>query len=153
MARIIALLFFSSLFYACHSGTVYKDQIKDFDNNRWQKERSLEFRFDIKESGTYRIDFLMRHTYGFQFAEIPVVARIELPDGAISRTVAVLQLYDEDKKQKGDCLGDYCDFEQPLFNQIDLPSGTYLLSVSHEFNHEYLPNVLSAGIAVKTLEQ
>lgn len=152
MARIIALLVFCLVLNGCNTDTAYKDLIKDFDNNRWQKDRVLEFRFNIEEAGPHRIDFLMRHAYGFQFAQVPVSARMELPDGMISRSVAILEFYDKDKKQKGDCLGDYCDFEQPLFNHIDLPAGTYVLSINHEFNHDYLPNVISAGIAVKVLK-
>ncbi len=152
MARIVTLLIFTFMVYGCQSDTAYKERENDFENNRWPKDRVLEFRFDIEEAGPHRIDFLMRHAHGFQFAQVPVTARMELPDGMISRSAAVLEFYDQDKKPKGDCLGDYCDFEQPLFHHIDLPAGTYILTVSHEFNHEYLPNVVSAGISVTILK-
>lgn len=152
MGRIITILLLTLFAYGCNSDTAYKERENDFENNRWQKDHVLEFKFNIEEAGPHRIDFLMRHAYGFQFAEVPVTARMELPDGMISRSAAVLEFYDRDKKLKSDCLGDYCDFEQTLFHHIDLPAGTYILTVSHDFNHEYLPNVVSAGIAVKVLK-
>lgn len=131
-------------FVACTGGAFHETMT--FEGNRWQREVPVTFEIEIAESGRYDIFAELSHVYG------------GIPVGSIPMELSVSGLRLEkigfdleiikDGKQTGDCAGDYCDVSFKI-TTMDLESGQYKVSVLQKFDHEFLPNIIRAGLSVK----
>ena len=147
----ISLLFAATLFLSCDGSKIYRN-IDDFEDNRWAKTDVRTFEFDIPAEGDYNLTVLFSHVYDTPLSNIPLVIKIETPDGKSEIINIIMHIRDEDGKQLADCGGDYCDFEQAIFRNRKLAEGPYKISVSNTFDYEYMPNVIGIGISVNKSE-
>jgi gliding motility-associated lipoprotein GldH len=149
MKQLILVCSFFLLF-SCNDKTVYDKVDKDFPENRWQKSDVKTYTFEITKTGVnYTVEVLFSHIYGYQFSSAPLIAEITYPDGKLVSNGIILQIIGEDGEDLGDCAGDYCDLTQPIINNEPLAVGKYSVKLSHNFQAEFLPNVLGVGIQVK----
>jgi|SRR5690606_9004093 gliding motility-associated lipoprotein GldH len=126
--------------------SVYRESY-DFPDNQWKRADSKLFEIPIHESGLYDISVEFRHVYGTPMAEIPLV--VSFVGDKVKKTVSYpLMLIDADGKMLSECIGDVCDIEAVILKNQQLESGSYKLTLSHTFDHEYLPNTPSVGIKV-----
>ena len=134
---------------SCEQNQVYTKFEKNFKENRWQKTDVRTYEFEIVQGATqYNMYLHFAHIYGYQFPTVPLTITILNPDKTITTKKIDLQIIDENGKDKGDCAGDICDLYDTVFENESLPVGKYKVSVSHQFQGEYLPNILGFGIEV-----
>lgn len=92
----------------------------------------------------------MSYVHGFQFAEIPLELYITTPTHQIDYYPFTVNLFDDNKNELGDCIGDYCDIEYTIKSDYSFSQdGVYTIQVLNTFQHTYLPNVFSAEIIVE----
>ncbi len=147
------LLFFAfATIISCNEKAVYSDTDKSFEENRWQKSDIKVYEFELKQGATpYEMDVFMSYVYGAQFARIPLVAEVTYPDGQMSSVTFDFKTKTDSGEEAGDCSGDFCDLSQKIELPKPLVPGKYKVRLMHNFNNEYLPNVLALGIRVNQL--
>lgn len=152
MKRLALLL--TALFLAsCQNESVYSRTDKNFADNRWQKSDIKLYEFNLDQPATpYEIQVFVSHVYGYQFATVPLIAEITYPDEQISSVAFDLRLKDSSGAELGDCAGDYCDLTQKIRVPRPLVAGKYKVRLMHQFNAEYLPNILALGLRVEKLQ-
>ncbi len=133
--------------YGC-SDSVFSDSM-DFADNRWPQTQAPTFDFAVDNAGSYEIFVEISHVYGgIPLASVPMTLELQ---GPASETFDFDLGIIKDGKHIGDCTGDYCDLKVKVAT-LELPSGKYSASISQSFDHEYLPNVLRAGITVSSAQ-
>ena len=148
ISRVVAVLMLVVL-SSCEKNTVYEKFEKNFKENRWQKTDARTYEFEIVQGATqYNMELHFAHIYGYQFPSIPLKVTIEYPDKTVTTKNVNLEITYEDGKDKGDCAGDICDLHAAIFEGESLPVGKYKVTLSHNFEGEYLPNILGLGIEV-----
>lgn len=148
--RVVAVLMLVAL-SSCDQNRVYNKFDKNFKENRWQKTDVRTYEFEIVQGATpYNMDLHFAHIFGYQFPSVPLVVTIENPDKSITTKNIQLNILDENGKDKGDCAGDICDLYVTVFEGESLPVGKYKVAISHQFQGEFLPNILGLGIEVTT---
>lgn len=146
--RVVAVLILI-IFSSCEQSKVYNKFEKNFKENRWQKTDVRTYEFEIVQGATqYNMDLHFSHIFGYQFPSVPLTVTIENPDKTITTKNINLQILDEEGKDKGDCAGDICDLYTTVFEGESLPVGKYKVAISHQFQGEFLPNILGLGIEV-----
>lgn len=148
ISKVIALLFLIVL-ASCNGNKVYDQFETDFDDNRWPKTDIRTYDFEITQGATnYNMALHFSHVYGYQFPSVPLTVTIENPDKTITTKNINLEITDENGKDRGDCAGDICDLYTNVFENQPLPVGKYKVTISHQFQGEFLPNILGLGIEV-----
>lgn len=138
------------LLISCNSTTVYSKFDKDFDENRWQKSDSKKYEFAIDdETPLYNILFKFSHIYDYQSSKVPIIVSIQKPNGENEKLVVDISIKDKSGKELGDCAGDICDLSQIIQNKIKLQKGNYIVTITNNYNGNYLPNVLAIGFEVE----
>ena len=141
-ALIAALLLLS-----CNGNKIYRE-IDEFDSNRWAKTDVRSFSFEVPTAGKYDFAVIFSHVYDTPLANIPIIITMENPDGKSETQHIIMHIRNEDGKQLGDCSGDYCDFEQEIFKDRTLAGGSYKVTLSNDFDYDYMPNVIGVGIEI-----
>lgn len=146
--RVVAVLMLVAL-SSCDQNQVYRKFEKNFKEKRWQKTDVRTYEFEIVQGATqYNMDVHFAHIFGYQFPSVPLTVTIENPDKTITTQNINLEITDENGKDNGDCAGDICDLYATVFEDQSLPVGKYKVTISHNFQGEYLPNILGFGIEV-----
>ncbi|RZK11438.1 MAG: hypothetical protein EOO46_06755 [Flavobacterium sp.] len=146
--RVMAVLMLVVL-SSCEQNQVYRKFEKNFKENRWQKTDVRTYEFEIVQGATqYNMDVHFAHVFGYQFPSVPLTVTIENPDKTTTIKKINLEVLDKEGKDNGDCAGDICDLYATVFEDASLPVGKYKVSVSQDFEGEYLPNILGFGIEV-----
>ena len=70
------------------------------------------------------------------------------PDNSKEIKEISILVIDKERKETGDCGGDYCDIYQSIFENVALKKGKYKITIQQNFNGSYLPNVNGIGIEV-----
>ncbi|PKP16396.1 MAG: hypothetical protein CVU07_07065 [Bacteroidetes bacterium HGW-Bacteroidetes-23] len=153
--KLVKPLFFIAFFLllSCDKSSVYQKIDNDFKDNRWFKTTIKTHTIDIQKESTYTLFFDFRHVHDFQFPEIPIQFRIENPDGTVSVEKINLSIKDENGKDRGECMGDVCDLRQVVFSDKMLTKGKHSISISNQFDGEYLPNVIGIGLRLEEIEK
>lgn len=146
------MLVFCTLLAGCNGKTLYSETDSDFPDNRWLKSDVKFYEFHIKQPATqYELEVFFSHIYGYQFPKVPLIAEITHPDGKITSLEFDLVIKNDQGEDLGDCAGDYCDLIQKIPTQQPLVPGSYKVRLMHDFEGEFLPNVLGVGIRVEQL--
>ena len=149
MKKFLLLLLLLPLFSCTKEepGVFQKD---DFENNRWYKTQPLTLIYDNTSSQTIDLDFSMGYVYGSQFSEIPLEVYITNPLHQIDKIPVTIYLFDKNRNELGNCLGDLCDITQKILQNYSFNEpGNYKIQVLNTFSYEFLPNVNSVEITVK----
>ena len=146
--KAVALLALVTL-SSCEQSKVYDKFEKNFEEKRWQKTDVRTYEFEITQGATnYNMDIHFAHIFGYQFSSVPLIVTIENPDKTVTTKNITLEITDENGKDKGDCAGDICDLYTTVFENQPLAVGIYKVSIGHNFQGEFLPNILGLGIEV-----
>lgn len=139
---------------SCSQNKVYETTQSSFPENRWYQSKPVELEFDIENTAeVYDISLNLGYVYGSQFAEIPIEVYITNPLHQIEKIPYTLRLLDDNKKEIGDCAGDYCDLAFQIKSNYSFPEkGHYKIQLLNKFDYEYLPNVLSLSLKVRHKE-
>ena len=138
MKKIYLLLF--SLLCACYScnniGSAYYNVYDEFE-------------FSIPDDSAYDMTLKLSHVYDYQFDNIPLQIIIVDPDGKQEEFPIDLKIKDASGNEIGECAGDVCDLNYTIKKNSNLLKGDYKVTVSHNFNGPYLPNILGIGLDIK----
>lgn len=138
---------------SCTQFGIFSETIKDFDNNRWEKNDAKSFSFHINEDvDKANLVILFSHVYEPGYDKVPVEVTFKKADGSEEIIKTDLLLIDEDGKSYTECVGDVCDLKQTVKENFTLPKGDYTITISNTTNLPYLPNVIALGIGVETAE-
>jgi len=151
LRKITYLLMCAIGFIMCIQCTNKQTAQLNFPKNRWYQSNVLSLDFKtLAVNQLHSIELQLSYVHGFQFSEIPFELYIITPLHQIEKTPFTLRLFDENKKEIGDCVGDYCDIKFIISenHQFNSP-GDYKIKVINIFKHDYLPNVMSASVLVK----
>lgn len=151
MKKLLLLLVLLSV-CGCDKTKVFSQYDRDFPQNRWRRNDVREYCFTIDEKARYDLTFEISHLAEFQFAEIPLDIEGTDPTGTVSRQRSMLKLLDAQRKDLGECSGDLCDLEQPLFENVLLIPGQYKVRIRHLFPNEFIPNITGMGIRLNKCE-
>jgi len=149
------LLFFSfiGLLFSCSNTSVFSKFDDDFTDQRWEKGTKKSYDFSITdETKSYDIIFKFSHVNDYQFASVPINITITDPSGKNEKMTVDLKIKDDSGKQLSDCVGDVCDLSFKIKDKIKLTKGSYKITISHDFNGPYLPNVIGIGLNVSIVE-
>lgn len=149
------LLFFSfiGLLFSCNNASVYSKFDDDFIDQRWEKGKEKAYDFSIAdETKSYDIVFKFSHVYDYQFASVPIIITITDPSGKEEKETIDLKIKDDSGKQLADCVGDVCDLSFKIKENMKLTKGNYKITISHDFNGPYLPNVIGVGLTISAVE-
>ena len=121
----------------------------DFENNRWYKTQSLNLIYNNEEPKSIDLDFSLGYVYGSQFAEIPLEVYITNPLHQIDKIPVIIYLFDKNRNELGNCLGDLCDINQKILQNYNFSEpGKYKIQVLNTFSYEFLPNVNSIELKI-----
>jgi len=135
--------------FSCQKEGIAHFEKSDFENNRWYKTQPITLTFENKTPQKASIYFNLGYVYGSQFAEIPLEIYITNPLHQIDKIPVTLRLFNKDKKELGDCMGDFCDITQLLAENYTFDEiGRYKIQILNTFSHAYLPNVNSVAVHV-----
>ena len=141
------------VFISCNDKKIFSEHKTDFKSNQWQKNDVKLFDITIDdESKNYDLTLILSHVFEYQFDKVPVTISITNPKGETENINIDLIIKDTDGKDKGECLGDICDLKQTFKTNTKLMKGNYVVSVAHNFNNSYLPNISSLGLNVTLSE-
>ncbi|HMK06122.1 MAG TPA: hypothetical protein VK476_01245 [Flavobacterium sp.] len=150
MKKIYLLLFSLIAIYSCDkTSSAYYKVYDNFESNRWQKADTKKFAFSITDDAAYDVALKFSHVYDYQFDSVPMTVLIVGPDGKEEKFPIDLKIKDASGKELAECAGDICDLNYKIKSNINLPKGDYKVTVSHDFNGPYLPNILGIGLDVK----
>ncbi len=121
-----------------------------FDDNRWQKSEKVNFTFNNPtEDNLKSLDVSLSYVYGSQFSEIPLEIQITSPLNKVEKFPLVIKIFDKEKNELGNCMGDYCDIKKNILEDYNFTEiGDYEINVLNKFNNNYLPNIFSVGVEV-----
>ena len=136
---------------SCQQNRVYESHKKDFPNNRWDKQKVLEFAPEITDTtATYRIYLALRHVYGFQFETMKVKVTSTTPTGKSISKDYVFQVIGQGKKYISDCAGDICDLETVIEENVSFNDpGTYKYTIEHQMPLDQVLNVMEFGLIIE----
>ena len=121
------------------------------EDHRWQKKDAKVFEFEITDDAqSYNLIFDFSHIHDYQFASVPIDFNIENPTGKSEKFTVDLKIRDNDGKELADCTGDICDLKYTFKDNVRLEKGKYKITISHNFNGPYLPNILGIGLIVES---
>ncbi|MGQ2982343.1 hypothetical protein [Flavobacterium sp.] len=136
---------------SCTKTIVYHENAKDFKDNRWLASDVKSFEFDLeKDISAGGIKIAFSHVHDPQFTSIPLEAVITHPSGEKENIAIMLELRDKEGNDLSECLGDVCDLDTPLKDNVQLAKGKYRVELYNKFPNIYLPNAVSVGISVET---
>lgn len=143
------LLAFAIFLFSCTKETPGVFQKDDFEHNRWYKTQPLTLIYENTSAQTIDLDFNMGYVYGSQFSEIPLEVYITNPLHQIDKIPVTIYLFDKNRNELGNCLGDFCDIKQKILQNYSFSEpGNYKIQVLNTFSYEFLPNVNSIKIKI-----
>ena len=139
---------------ACTQFGLYSETIKGFDNNRWEKNDTKSFSFQINEDvKKANVLILFSHVYEPGYDKVPVEVTFKKEGGNEETFMTDLLLKDEQGENLTSCMGDVCDLEQVVKENFNLEKGNYTVTLTNKVGLlPYLPNVVALGISVETAE-
>lgn len=147
----ISLLLLLSVLLSPGCNRIFEEHIKDFPNYGWNKERVLEYSFEIDDtSKSYSLILAFRHIFGFTFQSFPVHVELKSGKDILHSQTHELQVFDENNELLSDCAVDYCDLEQTILSDLQFPNqGVYKVSVQQVSQYSDLPYTMEVGVAVE----
>lgn len=151
--RIFILLLFVVVGSACNPNRIYEEYNKDFSTLQWEKSKKLEFTPEIKGTQeNYKLCLAFRHVYGFQFRDMSVRVMQTTPSGKGTSKEYTFQVMTTDGGYIGECLGDICDLESVIENNVKFTeTGKYIYTIEHIMPMDVLPNVMEIGLIIEKI--
>ena len=147
MKKIIFLLHLLLLF-SCNKTMLFTKTFSDFNGDRWQKSEIKVFNFDLKKDvKAADIGITFTHTTDPQYKNVPLELVINRPDGTRDNVFITLPIGDE--SGLSECEGHSCELNMMVKEGIELPAGSYVLTIENKFEDDFLPNITALGITVE----
>lgn len=131
------------------------DNIENFPNNNWKKEKIATFKADIQDiTKPVTIKLMLRHGVHIQYPTVNIAVTSVSPSGKKSTDFYGFEIRDKESGNlKGDAMGDMCDTELVLQKSIQLTEkGAYTFTVQHEMEDIILPAMMDLGLKIEVVE-
>lgn len=152
-AKIILLLFTTTVLFSCSEKGIYNKFIEFPENHRWFKSDKKTFNFTIADdTKLYDVVFKFSHVYDYQFDSVPIRIDITNPSGESEFHTIDFNIKDSSGKPLADCSGDVCDMTMKIIEKSKLTKGMYKIEIYHDFKNSYLPNVIGIGLEVDSIK-
>ena len=110
------LLFFVLFAFSCTKNKIYKETYT-FENYTWPKDKILTFEteIDTNQAGkAYDLNFSIRYITGFSLKYLNFNLEIQRPDESSASKDISIQMVTDDKKYRGEGMGDIWDLDYTL---------------------------------------
>ncbi|WP_333877263.1 hypothetical protein [Flavobacterium sp.] len=149
----LLILCFLFLITSCSQNTVYSRFDTLDESHQWAQTNTKSYDFTIDdEAAHYNVLFKFSHVYGYPMTSVPLHFSFKNPDGKTEDFTFDLALKDLEGQELGDCVGDICDLDSVVKENLKLSKGKYTVTVSHRYDGPYLPNVLGVGLEITKSE-
>ncbi|MFV0346822.1 MAG: gliding motility lipoprotein GldH [Bacteroidales bacterium] len=148
------LLLFSTLIISC-GDRVYFSDVSVFQSNEWKSTEVATFTIDIKDNTQpYDINFLIRNSGQYQFANLWLFLTIVDPDNEVVNEKFDCRLAREDGKWLGRHVAGYFDNTVAYKTGYKFEKlGKYTFSFEQGMRVDPLPAINGAGIQIRFSEQ
>ena len=151
----LSLILVALLFASCGKNEVYQDRIT-FENNTWNRlegNKTITFKnIEIKDTASlYDIYVTIRHTPYINEGKIKFLMKVIYPSGIVRESIYNIGLKSIDnKKWKGDALGDLIDVEERCRAFVSLPEkGNYTITLTNLGTYVKTVGIMDVGVLIK----
>jgi gliding motility-associated lipoprotein GldH len=149
---LISLLFFSIL--SCQSDHIFKET-HSFEKYTWTEDEEILFAADISEeqAGNFYTPVIhIRYIKGFYFKYMNIGLIIRRPDGSESSKVLSIQMLTDDKKYRGDGMGDIWDLDYAVSENIEIKeAGKYEIEIKSLMGEQPVNFIHKIGVSLKDI--
>jgi gliding motility-associated lipoprotein GldH len=147
---ILSLLIICTVLLSCKRNRIYEKNRHLSPNIEWIRSKKLIYEVNIQDNTTlYNQSFALRYITGYPYKNLYIHTTRIAPSGKTTDTTYVIEAIDNNKKYKGDGLGDYWDYEQLVDKNICFPeTGTYRFIVEQAMPMDTIAFVMELGLAI-----
>ncbi|MEZ5083759.1 MAG: gliding motility lipoprotein GldH [Bacteroidales bacterium] len=154
MKKLIGFIAILSLIFSasgCSGDKKVFEEYQKFENLSWNRFNILTFEVPIDDLQTgYNIYLNIRHIPEFTLANLHINFTYTMPSGDMRSTDKELRFFDNDGINKSNCLGDLCDIEFLLRNDLRMQEpGKLKVEIENKFSKLELPGIMEVGLIVK----
>jgi len=155
MNRLVYVLLFVSVsvVLSCRQVEV-TERVADIPRHEWSQKTPAVVEIDIKDTATYELYLLVRHTQQYRFNNL--VAKISIKDTAnhpLSSFKVNASLVNPSGKWAGNNIDDLYDHRIRLHTTVALKKNRYRFTISQLMKDDPLDFVLNAGIGIKKITE
>jgi len=147
---IQAILIFLML-SGCNETGLY-EKVYFMSSNAWSAEENPEFVFDVKDtSSRYQVYFLIRHADAYEYNNIWISLKSQLPGDSINRKERFDIPLANQNKWLGTGMDDIFDHRVLLYREpvkFSKP-GQYVIHIGHDMRVEPLEHVFNVGLRIE----
>ncbi len=136
---------------SCNSGkTVYKQNF-DIPHQTWDYDSVIEFSVNIEDTlNWYKIDFTVKHTEEYPFANLWIKSIIIAPDKTYRTDTVNIPFLDQNQRWIGTAIGRTWTLEYPYADSVRfLKKGKYTFLIQHIMRPQQINHIKSFGITIK----
>jgi gliding motility-associated lipoprotein GldH len=149
--RSIQIILSLLLFVGCKETGLYQ-KVYFMKGNAWSSQEQPAFEFEVKDTtSSYQLYFLIRHTDAYEYNNIWISLKSQLPgDSIIRKDRFDIPLADQNK-WLGSGMDDIFDHRVLLYREPVRFSktGLYKVNIGHEMRVEPLENVFNVGLRIE----
>jgi hypothetical protein len=149
--RSILLISIAFLFSACTESGLY-EKVYFMKDNAWSTSDKPEFVFDVKDTtANYQVYFLIRHADAFEFNNVWIKLKSQLPGETLEREDRFNVPLATDNKWLGSGMDDIYDHRVLLYREPVKFSrkGLYTIKIAHDMRVEPLVHVFNVGLRIE----
>ena len=147
--RSIQIILILLLFVGCKETGLYQ-KVYFMKGNAWSSQEQPAFEFEVMDT-SYQLYFLIRHTDAYEYNNIWISLKSQLPgDSIIRKDRFDIPLADQNK-WLGSGMDDIFDHRVLLYREPVRFSktGLYKVNIGHEMRVEPLENVFNVGLRIE----
>jgi gliding motility-associated lipoprotein GldH len=141
---------------SCNRGRVYDDKYT-FDDYSWSKDETIRFYPEITAQNAgkqYQAAIHVRYITGFSYKFLNLGLLITRPDGSQSTKEISIQMLTEDKKYRGDGIGDIWDLDYELSEPFSFAEpGKYEIEIKSLMNENSVNFISEIGFSLSKIEK
>jgi gliding motility-associated lipoprotein GldH len=149
---LLFILLISTL--SCNRGRIYNDKYT-FDDFSWSKDEKLKFDPEITAQNAgkqYQAVIYVRYITGFPYKFFNLGLLLTRPDGSQSSKVISIQMVTEDKKYRGDGMGDIWDLDYELTEPFRFAEpGKYEIEIISLMENQPVNFINEIGISISKI--
>jgi len=151
--KLLLMIIIAINFISCNSTNIYKEKYT-FEDYSWSKNEKIIFKPEIKKTSIrYKGVIHIRYITGFSYKYLNFVLLIVHPDGGQSSKEISIQLLTNDKKYRGDGMGEIWDFDYELSEPILFSEpGKYQIEIKSAMGDETVNFINEIGLSLNKLD-
>jgi gliding motility-associated lipoprotein GldH len=150
---LLIILLISTL--SCNRGRIYNDKFT-FDDYSWSKDETIKFDPEITAQNAgkqYQAAIHVRYITGFSYKFLNLGLLITRPDGSLSTKEISIQMLTEDKKYRGNGMGDIWDLDYELSEPLSfLEPGKYKIEIKSLMDTQTVNFINEIGISISEMK-